>query len=58
MQNLGYYDRILLLDTGFFAIDDEELLEFFDYTGVPVEVMSIDLENLRKKLEQLLESEA
>lgn len=57
-QNFGYHDRILLLDTGFFPIDDEELLEFFEYTGVPVEVMSIDLENLRKKLEQLLESEA
>lgn len=57
-QNFGYHDRILLLDTGFFPIDDEELLEFFEYTGVPIEVKPIDLENLRKKLKQLFESEA
>jgi hypothetical protein len=56
-QNFGYHERILLLDTGFFPIDDEELLEFFEYTGVPIEVKSINLENLGKKLKELFNSE-
>lgn len=53
-QNFGYYDRILLLDTGIVPIDDMNLLEFYDYAQVPVETMTVDLDNLRKLLEQLL----
>jgi len=53
-QNFGYYDRILLLDTGILTIDDMTLLEFYDYAQVPVEIISVDLDNLRQLLEQLL----
>lgn len=53
-HNFGYYDRILLLDTGIVPIDDMNLLEFYDYAQVPVETISVDLDNLRKLLEQLL----
>lgn len=50
-QNFGYYDRILLLDTGVVPIDDEKVLEFFDYTQVPVEIMPVGLDNFQKLLE-------
>lgn len=53
-QNFGYYDRILLLDTGIIPIDDIDLLEFYDYAQVPVEIVSVDLNNLRQLLDQLL----
>lgn len=53
-QNFGYYDRILLLDTGIVPIDDMTLLEFYDYAQVPVETMAVDLDNLRRLLKQLL----
>jgi hypothetical protein len=54
-QNFGYYDRILLLDTGITPVDDEKILEFFDYTQVPVEILPIDLEHFRREVEKLLE---
>jgi len=54
-QNFGYYDRVLLLDTGLVPIDEEKILEFYDYTQVPIEIMPIDLDNLRALLEQALE---
>jgi hypothetical protein len=58
-QNMGYYDKALLLDTGTAEYSDEDLLEFFEYTQVPAEIMNIDLsvfkahvvEALRKALE-------
>lgn len=56
-QNFGYYDRILLLDNGITPIDDEKIIEFFDYTQVPIEILSIDLEHLRVGVERLLEEE-
>jgi hypothetical protein len=54
-QNFGYYDRVLLLDTGLVPIDEEKILEFYDYTQVPIEIMPVDLNNLRALLEQVLE---
>lgn len=56
-QNFGYYDRILLLDTGINPISDEEILEFYDYTQVPVEIMPVDLNHLRQLLEKVLNTE-
>jgi hypothetical protein len=53
-QNFGFYDRLLLLDTGLAPIDDEKILEFYDYTQVPVEIMPIDLDNFRRLLEETL----
>jgi hypothetical protein len=39
--NFGYFEKIVVLDTGIFEITDEELFEFFEYTQIPVEVMKI-----------------
>jgi hypothetical protein len=50
-QNFGWYDRILLLDTGTTPISEEKIIEFFDYTGVPVEIMEVNLDNLRRLVE-------
>jgi hypothetical protein len=54
-QTFGHYERILLLDTGLRPIPDEQVLEFFDYTGVPVEVRPVDLAGLRLKLLEALD---
>ncbi len=41
--NFGFYDKILLWDTGVSEFKDEDLLEFFEYTQVPIEIESVDL---------------
>jgi len=53
-QNFGFYDRILLLDTGLAPIDEEKVLEFFEYTEVPIEIVSINLDHFRKILEDTI----
>jgi hypothetical protein len=61
-QNMGFYDKILLLDTGVSEFSDEELLEFFEYTQVPIEIEDIGLavfkENIVKAIEQALDVES
>jgi len=52
-QNFGYYDKILLLDWGT-PIDDLDVLEFYDYTQVPIEIYPITLDNLKAELSKLL----
>lgn len=47
-QTFGHYERILLLDTGLHPMADEQILEFFDYTGVPIEMRPVTLENLAR----------
>jgi hypothetical protein len=42
--NFGYFEKIIVLDTGVFEISDEDLFEFFDFTQIPVETMQIDLD--------------
>ncbi len=42
-QNFGLYQRILLLDAGTTPFSDEDVLEFFDFTGIPIEVIPIGL---------------
>lgn len=42
-QNFGFYDKTVLLDTGVSELNEEDILEFFEYTQVPVEIMSIEL---------------
>lgn len=49
-QNFGFYERIVLLDTGLVSIEDEKILEFFEFAEVPIETVPINLENLRKLL--------
>lgn len=53
-QNFGYYDRVLLIDTGLAEISDEDLLEFFEYTQVPIEVYTTTLENLKNHIQNIL----
>jgi hypothetical protein len=56
--NFGFYDKILLLDTGVAPLNDEDLLEFFDYTQVPIEIERVDLalfqENVAEALRRAL----
>ncbi|GAB4255609.1 MAG: hypothetical protein Kow0092_00850 [Deferrisomatales bacterium] len=54
-QNFGFYDSIILLDFGLEPIDDTEVLEFFEYTRMPVEVVEADLSRFRRLLEQIVE---
>lgn len=42
-QNFGFYDKILLLDTGVSEFNDEDILEFYEYTQVPIEIVSVKL---------------
>lgn len=53
-QNFGFYERILLLDTGLVPIDDEKILEVFHYTEVPIEIFPVDLSNLEKLISTAL----
>jgi hypothetical protein len=61
-MNMGFYDKILLLDTGVSEFSDEDLLEFFEYTQVPIEIEKVDLavfkENVVKAIEQALDVES
>ncbi len=49
-QNFGFYDRIVLLDTGLTPLDDEKILEFFDFAEVPIEIVPVDTKHLEKLL--------
>ena len=54
-QNLGRYDRILLLETGINPLSEEEILAFYELTQVPIEMQAIDLSYFRARLMELLE---
>lgn len=49
-QNFGFYNRIVLLDTGLTPVDDEKILGFFDFAEVPIEIVPVDTSHLRKLL--------
>ena len=53
-QNFGRYDRILLMDTGINPLSEEEILEFYDLTQVPIEIQQISLDHFRAKLIEVL----
>lgn len=53
-QNFGLYERIILLDAGVSQFSDEEVLELFDFTGIPIEVMRVDLAPLARLLRDSL----
>jgi hypothetical protein len=53
-QNFGYFERIIVLDTGVFEIADEELFEFYEYTQVPVEVEKISLDHFKSVVKSLI----
>lgn len=49
-QNLGFYDRILLLDPGVETFSDEQILEFYEYCQVPIEILPVKLDYLKQNL--------
>jgi uncharacterized protein DUF1638 len=53
-QNFGRYDRFLLMDTGINPLSEEEILEFYDLTQVPIEIQQISLDHFREKLIEVL----
>ncbi|MDR0524787.1 MAG: DUF1638 domain-containing protein [Spirochaetaceae bacterium] len=42
--NFGYFEKIIVLDTGLFPIEDEEVLAFYDFTQIPLEIEPIGLD--------------
>ena len=52
--NLGRYDRIILLDSGLEPLDDEMILEFFELTQVPIEIVPVSLDHFKQVVAQLL----
>lgn len=55
-QNFGFYESIALLDFGLEPIDDLAILEFFEYTGKPIDIVPATLDHFRAQVERLLES--
>jgi hypothetical protein len=51
--NFGFYNKIVMLDCGCSNIDEEELFNFFEYTQVPIEIESIDLNYFQSILRDL-----
>lgn len=54
-MNLGRYDRILVVDPGLDPLTDEEILDFFDLSQVPVEVEDLDLRCFENTVTRLLD---
>lgn len=53
--NFGRYDVIVVLDFGLETIDDIAVLEFFDFTQTPVEVVPASLDRFRELVRGLLD---
>lgn len=53
--NLGWYNKILILDTGVEPLDDEMIMEFYDLTQVEIDILPVDLEHFKTKLQDLLQ---
>ena len=48
--NLGYFDRLLLLDYGVNPLDDEDILSFYDLVQVPIDREHVHLNYFQKVL--------
>ena len=55
--NFGMYDTIVLLDFGLEPIDDLDVLEFFDFTQTPVEIVPASLDHFKERVVELLETD-
>lgn len=55
--NFGGYDKIVVLDFGLELIDELAVLEFYDYTQTPVEMVPSSLKWFRARVERLLGEE-
>jgi len=52
--NLGWYNRIIILDTGVDPLTDEQIMEFYDLTQVEIEILPVELTYFKKLLWKLL----
>ncbi len=52
--NFGTYEVIVLLDFGLEPIDDIDVLEFFDFTQTPIDIVPASLERFRGLVGELL----
>jgi hypothetical protein len=48
--NFGRYNRILVLEPGINPLSDEEILEFFDLTQIPIEIEPLELYHFKSLL--------
>ncbi|WP_407314456.1 DUF1638 domain-containing protein [Desulfosporosinus sp. SB140] len=53
-QNFGLYEKILLLDTGVSELNEEDILEFFEYTQVPIEIVEVELSTFKENVTETL----
>ncbi len=52
--NLGWYNKILILDTGVDPLSDEQIMEFYDLTQVEIDILPVDLKHFKSLLQDLL----
>jgi hypothetical protein len=53
--NFGRYDRILMLDTGLIEFSVQDILDFFEYTEVPIDTYPVTLDHLKKKMLEIVD---
>ncbi len=53
--SLGWYDKILILDTKVEPLNDELIMEFYDLTQVEIDILPVDLEHFKIVLHDLLQ---
>lgn len=54
-MNLGWYNKIIILDTGVEPLDDEQIMEFYDLIQVEIDIVPIELEHFKSILQDLLQ---
>jgi len=52
--NLGWYNTILILDTGVDSLSDEQIMEFYDLTQVEIDILPVTLEHFKTLIQELL----
>jgi hypothetical protein len=52
--NYGRYNRILVLEPGINPLSDEEILEFFDLTQIPIEIEPLELDHFKSLLTEMI----
>lgn len=53
--SLGWYDKIIILDTGVEPLNDEQIMEFYDLIQVEIDILPVDLEHFQSVLQDLLQ---
>ncbi len=52
---MGWFDRLLYIDSGFNPLTDEEILTFYDLVQVPIEFEQFDLNYFQEVVEHLIQ---